>query len=252
MKTKILNTYYYNYEFNFAIEKTLSLLKIKEKSSVFFLNFDCLYKIQNDAEYKYSLDSADIVLPDGIGLNIVTRIFGFRMKANCNGTDLSPLLMKEASKERYKIFFLGAKEGIAKKAAENVCKQIPGIQIVGTNSGYFSSDTEVIKKVNNSEADILFVAMGVPLQEKWIIQNRRELNPRLCLGVGALFDYLSGNTPRAPKIMIRLHLEWLWRIFIEPKRMFKRYVIDGAKLCWIILKYKLNELGLFPFNMRKL
>ena len=187
------------------------------------------------------MNSADLVLPDGIGLKLATRILGGKMEEDCNGTDISPLLMQKAAEEGYKIYFLGAKEKIAEKAAENTRKQIPRIQIVGTHHGFFNNDKEVIKKINDSGADILFVAMGVPLQEKWIAKHRRELNPRLCLGVGALFDYLSGRIPRAPLFMRKMHLEWLWRIFIEPKRMFKRYIVDGMKLGWIVLKYKLTN-----------
>ena len=88
---------------------------------------------------------------------------------------------------------------------------------MGTHSGYFNSDEEVIEKINKLEADILFVAMGVPLQEKWIVQNRGRLNPKLCLGVGALFDYLSGRIKRAPKWMQKAGLEWFWRLMMEPK-----------------------------------
>jgi N-acetylglucosaminyldiphosphoundecaprenol N-acetyl-beta-D-mannosaminyltransferase len=182
-----------------------------------------------------------LVLPDGVGLKIISWIFGGKIKENCNGTDFSPKLMEEAAKEGYKIFLLGSKDGIAQKASENIKKTIPNLKIVGTSSGYFNNDEEVIQKINTSGADILFVAMGVPLQEKWIARNRDRLNPKLCLGVGALFDYLSGSTPRAPLPMRRMHLEWLWRIFIEPKRMFKRYIIDGSKLFWIVMKYKIGS-----------
>lgn len=216
------------------------ILNLSEKASIFFLNADCLYKAQKDEEYRSILNSANLVLADGIGLNLTTRLFGGKIKEDCNGTDFFPLLINKAKEEGWKIFFLGAKEGVAAKAAESVQKQIPEIQIVGTNSGYFDNDETVIRKVNNSRADLLFVAMGAPLQEKWIARNREELSPRLCLGVGALFDYISGNIPRAPKFLRELHLEWLWRIFIEPKRMFKRYIIDGLQFFWLVLKQKLK------------
>lgn len=238
----ILDVKYDSISLNSAIEKTIWLLKNRQKSNLFFLNSDCLYKAQKDAEYQDILNSADLVLPDGIGLKIACKIFCQNIKDNCNGTDFSPLLIERAAKEGIKIFFLGGRDGIAEKAAEGIRKQISGVQIVGTNPGYFSDTEEVIRKINNSCADILFVAMGVPLQEKLIYKNRDKLNPKLCLGVGALFDYLSGGIPRSPILMRKIHLEWLWRIFIEPRRMFKRYIIDGAKLFIIVLKYKLRLL----------
>lgn len=240
---KILNVKYDNMTFGSAIEEAVSLLRKEKKSNLFFLNADCLYKAQKDEEYRNILNSADLVLPDGIGLKLITMLFGVKMKDNCNGTDFSPIFMEKAAAEGYKIFFLGGKENIAEKAAENVRHKILGIKIVGIHSGYFSDDKKVIDKINNSGADILFVAMGAPLQEKWIARHREKLNTGLCLGVGALFDYLSERVRRAPKIMRNLYLEWLWRIFIDPKRMFKRYIIDGSKFFWLVLKQRFGILG---------
>ena len=238
---KILGVKYDNITVASAIEQAVYLAKKSNKANVFFLNADCLYKAQRDEEYRKILNLADLVLPDGIGLEIATMLFGSRMKENCNGSDVSPLFLTRASKEGYKIFFLGAKEGIAKKAAENIQKQIPLIRIVGTRAGYFDDDDEVIKKINDSKADILFVAMGVPMQEKWIYRNREKLNPKLCLGVGALFDYFSGHIKRAPKIIRNIRMEWLWRIFMEPKRLWKRYLVDGIKFLGLVVKEKFKN-----------
>ncbi|MFA5147913.1 MAG: WecB/TagA/CpsF family glycosyltransferase [Candidatus Omnitrophota bacterium] len=232
----VLGIKYNNLEFNDSIKQALSIVNDSKKSNLFFINTDCLYKAQKDKEYRDIINTTSLVLPDGIGLKLVTMLFGGRMKANCNGTDLCPVLLERAAEKGYKIYFLGSKEGIAEKAAENVRKLINEIKIVGTNHGYIKKDTEAIKTINESGADILFVAMGVPLQEKWIVRNRNRINVKLCVGVGALFDYLSGNKPRAPIIMRKMHLEWFWRIFIEPRRMFKRYIIDGFKLLGIIMK----------------
>jgi len=235
---RILGIEYHNINVEEALKNISVLLRGQKKVMIFFLNADCLYKAQNDQEYECILNSADLLLSDGIGLRLATWLFGGKMKDNCNGTDFSPKLMECVAQEGYKVFFLGSKEGVAEKAAENVRKKIANIKIVGTHHGFFNNDEEVIEKINSAGTDILFVAMGVPVQEKWIARNKEKLNPKLCLGVGALFDYLSGNIARAPKFMQVIHLEWLWRIFIEPKRMFKRYIIDGAELFWIVLKQK--------------
>ena len=100
-----------------------------------------------------------------------------------------------------------------------------------------------IKAINIAAPDIVFVAMGVPLQEKWISRNRSLINARLCLGVGAFLDYLSGTLPRAPLWMRRAHLEWFWRIFVDPKRMFKRYIIDGFLFVTYAVKFKIGTWG---------
>jgi len=238
---EILNVRYDNLTLDIAVERALELARGQDKASIFFLNIDCLNKAQSDKEYLESLKHASLVLPDGIGLKLATILFGGRMRDNCNGTDLSPVLMEKAAAEGLKLFFLGGCEGIAEKAAENISKKIPAIKITGTSSGYFNNDDHVIDKINGSGAEMLFVALGVPLQEKWIVKNRDRLNPKLCLGVGALLDYLSGRIKRAPKFMRTIHLEWLWRIFIDPRRMFKRYIVDGAGFFIYLLFYRFRK-----------
>ncbi len=237
---KIMNVRATNVTISIALNTALSLIDGNSTSTILFLNEDCLYKAQYDKEYRNILNSADLVLPDGIGLKIAARILGVRIKDNCNGTDFSPLFLKEVAKKGYKVFFLGSKEGVAEKAAKNFMKKIPGLKIVGWHSGFFENDGQIIRKINASKADILFVGMGVPLQEKWIFRNREKLKPRLCLGVGALFDYNSGHIKRAPKIFRVMRLEWFWRLMLEPKRMFKRYIIDGSKLFILVLKARIR------------
>lgn len=229
---EVLNVRYDNITVKCALKKIFSLLEEEKKRNLFFLNTDCLRQAQTDREYCEILNSADLVLPDGIGLRFVTWLFGGKMKDNCNGTDLSPLIMEELARKKYKIYLLGGKQSVAEKAAENIKKRIPHIQIRGTHTGYFKNDNEIINKINASGSDIIFVALGVPKQEKWISQHREKLNPRLCMGVGALIDYLSESIPRAPLWMRKLHIEWFWRIIIDPKRMFQRYIIDG--FCFMV------------------
>ena len=237
----ILNSKYDNITFNFAIKEALSLMAKKEKANVFFLNADCLYKAQKDDEYRENLNSANLILPDGIGLRVATSLLGGRMKENCNGSDFLPSFMTEAGKKRFKMFFLGAKKEVAAKAAENVRSKLPEIQVTGTHPGYFSDDEEVINIINKSGADILFVGMGVPLQEKWICRNRNRLNPKLCFAVGALFDYLSGHIKRAPKIVRFFYMEWVWRLIMEPRRLWKRYLVDDMKFFLLVFKHKLRQ-----------
>ncbi|MFC1645698.1 WecB/TagA/CpsF family glycosyltransferase [Candidatus Omnitrophota bacterium] len=235
---RILDVNYDNITSVDALDKALFLLENNNKSNIFFLNADCLYIAQRDGQYRDILNSADLVLPDGIGLKLATRLSGSKMQDNCNGSDFSPLLMARATGQGYKIFLLGGRQGIAERAARNIQEKIPQVQVAGTHSGYFDNEKEVIDKINGSGADILFVAMGVPLQEKWICRNRDRINPKLCLGVGALLDYLSGNIRRAPKIFRAIHMEWAWRIFIEPKRLWRRYLVNDIKIFWLVLKQR--------------
>jgi N-acetylglucosaminyldiphosphoundecaprenol N-acetyl-beta-D-mannosaminyltransferase len=239
---RILNIRYKNVSFKVGLEIANEFLLHGKKASLFFLNFDSLRIALNDAQYSECLTKADLVLSDGIGLKLVTKLFGEEMLANCNGTDFSPRFLERVAEKGNTIFFLGGAEGVAEKAAANTKKQIPGIKIVGVHHGFFDNDDEMIERINKSGADILFVAMGVPKQEKWIAKNRDKLNSCLCLGVGALFDFLSMTIPRAPLFMRKLHLEWLWRIFTDPKRLFKRYIIDDIPfLLWLVL-YRLKQI----------
>lgn len=239
-KSSILGVSYDNLTFKEAVKNAIELLKNKDRANIFFLNSDCLLKAQDDQEYRSILNAADLVLPDGIGLRLTVKYGGGKLKDNCNGTDFSPALMEQLALAGIKIFLLGGKNGVALEAGKNIRKAIPGMNITGVYSGYFDDNKKVINEINSSGAEVLFVAMGVPLQEKWIYQNREALNPRLCLGVGALFDYLSVRMKRAPRFMRRLNLEWLWRIIIDPRRMFKRYIIDGLRFIFLIVA-KVNK-----------
>lgn len=224
---KLADVMYNNMTVAEALEYCLELIESGCKAEIFFLNADCLRIAQKDLVYRSILNSASLVLPDGIGLRIATRVYGDSMRENCNGTDFSPRLMKELATRGKTCFFLGSKEGVAAKAAKNAEAKIPGLRIVGTHNGYFQDDDAVVDLINRSGADVLFVAMGAPLQEKWISRNRDKIKAGLILGVGALFDYLSGNVRRAPIALQRAGMEWAWRILWEPKRLFRRYVLHG-------------------------
>ena len=233
----ILKVKFDNLTINQAVAQTIGLLGAGRKFEVNFLNADCLRISQKNPAYRDVLNCSELVLPDGVALKLAAWLFGLGKIHNCNGTDFSPELMRQAALKGYKIFLLGSAEGVAKQAGQKLQEQIPGIKIVGTHTGYFKDDAPVVNEINTSGADILFVAMGVPKQEKWIAANRSELNPKLCLGVGALLDYISGRVVRAPKIFRVLKIEWLWRVFMEPRRMFKRYFVDGfGFMFWLIWK----------------
>lgn len=222
----VMNVPYHNVSGEEALQRCLALIDEKGRHSVFFLNLECLRIAQTDSEYRDILRSASLVLPDGVGLKAVTKFLGGRVKENCNGSDFSPLLMAECARREYKIYLYGGEDGVARRAGEMIRNGIPGIKIAGADHGYEKSE-DVIERINASGADILFAALGAPLQEKWISRNRERLNVRLCLGVGALFDWLSGHRKRCPPAFRALSLEWLWRIGLEPGRMSKRYVING-------------------------
>ena len=244
MRIKILDVGYDNVEVGEAVQNALALLEREDrKADIFFLNLECLRLALEDAEYRKILEAAALVLPDGVALSLATRWYGGRMKENCNGTDLMPLILRAAAEKGKKVFFFGAREGVASEAARKLTAEIPSLQIVGSAPGYFQNHEEMIRKINASGADILVTGMGTPLQEKWIAQHRQALSPQLCIGAGALFDWLSCRLQRAPQWIRALSLEWLWRIFIEPRRMVKRYLIDGVPFFLKIIFCRFSRRG---------
>ena len=238
---EIIITRYDNITVPQALQRVENLLSEGGKRNAFFLNVNCLSIAYCDDTYRDILNKADLVLSDGVGLRLATWLFGGVMRDNCNGTDFSPRVMRLAAKEGYKVFFLGGEDGVARMAAERVGHSVPDLEIVGARSGIFSDDGPVVDEINASGADILFVAMGVPAQEKWIDRNRDRLDTRLCLGVGALLDYLSGIVPRAPLWMRKAQLEWFWRILLDPRRMAKRYLVDGLGFLVYLVYYRMRR-----------
>lgn len=222
-------------DFDSAVSSALSFLARSSAADIFFLNLDCLRKSQHDPEYRAVLNQADLVLPDGIGLQLATAWLLGRACRNCNGSDFSPRLLAECASRGYRIYFFGGHAGVAALAAGRFRERFPGLVVAGCDSGYFDCEDEVIRRINAARPDVLFVALGAPLQEKWIARNRAKLHPRLCLGVGALLDYWAGRIPRAPRILQRLKLEWAWRIAQEPGRLVRRY--------WDDLKYLASLIG---------
>ncbi|MEP5937541.1 MAG: WecB/TagA/CpsF family glycosyltransferase [Erythrobacter sp.] len=201
-----------------------------QKSTINFVNAHCINMQRNDLEYRDALRSSDLLLPDGIGIEIAAKMFGSNVGENLNGTDLFPEICREAESQGTGIFFLGGQSGVADGAADWAATHYPELRIAGTQSGFFDREDEdlLIERINKSRAGIVLVGLGVPLQEKWIARNRERINKPVVMGVGGLFDYYSGRIPRAPKIVRACKSEWVWRLAMEPQRMAKRYLWGNA------------------------
>lgn len=174
--------------------------------------------VENE-EVKRTVNGADLIIPDGAGVVMASKILGKKLKCKVAGIELCENLARISGEMNARIFFLGGKPGIPDKAAEKLLEKYPDMLIAGTNDGYFKSDEEIINKINESGADIVFVCLGVPKQEQWMEKHRNDLNIKLMGGFGGSFDVLSGTIQRAPKIFIKLNLEWFYRLCKEPKRI---------------------------------
>jgi len=212
-----------------------------DKETVSFINADCLNISCKDNEYREILKSQNIVLPDGAGINIACRVIGERLVANLNGTDLIPELWEIGPGNGYRFYLLGAAPGVTDRMQKKLEETYPGIEIAGEHHGYFDHMTEsddVIEKINASGANIVLVAFGAPVQEKWIHKHHGKIDCNLIVGVGGLFDFYSGDKKRAPMWMRKHGVEWMYRLYLEPGRLWRRYIIGNPLFVYRVLKWK--------------
>lgn len=213
-----------------AVETIRGIWRRGAKSRVFFVNAHCVNNAFASYDYTQSLRQAEFVLPDGSGVLLASKLLHLPIKHNLNGTDLTPLLCQSAEEDGRSVFLFGARPGIAEQAAQSLQDRFSGLRVAGVQHGYFAPEesAEIVARINAAQPDLLLVALGVPLQELWITEHFDELNVPVCLAVGALFDFLSNNVPRAPKLFRKLGIEWLFRLSREPRRLWKRYLIGNA------------------------
>jgi N-acetylglucosaminyldiphosphoundecaprenol N-acetyl-beta-D-mannosaminyltransferase len=218
-----------NTTMNDAIDWIGQQVSQKKKCLLAFVNPACLNIAYSDQDYRRVLQHADRVLPDGIGIKLGCRLLNQSLIANLNGTDLFPRLCKQASEQGYGLFLLGGQPGVAEKTAAAMKALYPGLVIAGVRDGFFKAEEEdeIIERINQSGAAILLAGFGVPKQELWLERSMDKLNPMVCMGVGGLFDYYSGRIPRAPLWLREIGLEWLWRLYQEPGRMWRRYLVGN-------------------------
>lgn len=209
-----------------------------------FLNAHCFNLAQSDANYCETINNADLLLNDGIGVKIVSLFAGVKLLDNLAGTDLIPLILKEAAELGAPVYLLGGRDGVAASAAQKMVEQIPGLQVAGCGSGYFSADEEqqVVDTIEGSGARLVVLGMGVPKQEFWAARNAGKFSQvRLMICGGAVLDFLSGTVPRAPIWLRQMRLEWLFRLCLEPGRMWRRYILGSFVLLFHILRLSLTS-----------
>ncbi len=196
------------------------------------VNPEMLMIAQQDVNFRNILQRVDLTVPDGVGLLWAARRIGQPIPERVTGSDGVPRIAHEAAKRGWKLFLLGAAEGVAAKAANILRAQNPGLQIVGTYAGSpdWREEDRLVELVNASDADILLVAYGAPEQDKWIARNAPRLTVSMAMGIGGTLDFVAGIIPRAPLRWQKLGLEWLYRLYLQPwriKRMLRlpRFVL---------------------------
>lgn len=192
-------------------------------------------------------NQCDRVYCDGMGVIFGARLLGLNISERFTLADWIWLLAERFTRNGMTLFLLGGSMGVADTAAQRLKERFPQLQIVGTMHGFFNKDKsadenrEVIRMINQANPDLLLVGMGMPLQEQWLMENWHELNPRVAITCGALFEYISGDLRRGPHWMTDNYLEWLARMIISPKRYTKRYLRDNPLFLYRVLKQKIGQ-----------
>jgi N-acetylglucosaminyldiphosphoundecaprenol N-acetyl-beta-D-mannosaminyltransferase len=219
------------------------LILSKKKSYIVPINVDMVVKMEDDLLLKKIVDEATLTLVDGKPLIWISKIFNNPIKEKVSGSDLVPELCKIAAEKKYSIFIIGGAEGVALKAKENLERENNQINIVGTYSppfGFEKNELELTKinsMISAVHPDIVVACFGCPKQEKWVFENYPKYNGTVSICAGATVDFLAGNVKRAPKWMCNNGLEWLFRLFQEPNRLFKRYFVDDISIFNVVIKY---------------
>ena len=235
---KILGVPVHPYTMNGAVEKIVERVSQKQKTLVVTANAEIIMMGQTDTEYMEILNKAALVLPDGAGTVWAGRKLGYEVPERVAGYDLFLNLMAEAAQKNFKVFFFGAAPGVAEEAKQKCETLYPGISIVGCRNGYFkdADNHSIVEEINNSGADLLFVALGAPKQEKWLAKYEDTLKPSLLMGIGGSFDVVAGKMERAPKWMQDASLEWLFRLYKQPSRFRRMLVLP--KFVIKVLRFK--------------
>ena len=247
-RMKFMNTEIDNLTMEEALGKIDALIQENRNAYVVTPNVDHLVQMEQGGELCDVYENADLILTDGKPLIWIAKWYGTPIKEKISGSDLFPRLCALAAEKGYRMFFLGAADGVAAKAAENLTKRFPGLQVVGTYSPPFGFEKDEVEMqhikemIKAAKPHILIVGLGCPKQELFILHNKDALNVPISLGLGASLDFEAGNVKRAPKWMADHGLEWLFRITQDPKRMAKRYLVDDRKIIGMALKYK-NRAG---------
>jgi len=222
---------------NEALQQIDELVKSKKSHHVAFINAHCLNIAYKNRKYKKILKECSAVFADGIGAKIGAKMLCCKVEENVNGTDMFPLLAEKP----YRIYLFGGAPGVAEKALENAGKLNGKAEFAGCADGFFKakSEEEIFAELSELKVDILLVALGVPKQEEWIKSHLDQLPGCVAIGVGGLLDFVSGRIPRAPLWMRKANIEWCFRLYCEPIRLFKRYIIGNPLFIARVFQSKL-------------
>ena len=202
------------------------------------VNAQSLLLMHDEPAMDEAVRSAAMVVGDGVSIAMAARALRFPWKGRVTGVDLMQRMMRDGEMRKLKVFYLGGTEEVVNRLVALTRERYPGLVVAGFRNGYFdrAKDTEVIGQIRASAADVLFVGMPTPFKELWLHRNLSKFGVGLAIGVGGTFDVLAGVIRRAPSWMQRTGLEWLWRLMLEPRKLWKRNVVYNTRFILLLLR----------------
>jgi len=227
--------------YNQAVDQCLSWCQgQRQPHTIITVNAAMLIMMRTDKEIFQACTAGDLILADGMSVVWGAKLVGTPIPERIAGVDLMASLLKEAAQHHLKVFFLGAREEVVTRLIDIYHEQYPELIVAGYHNGYFKDEqqAEIISLIKDSEADLLFVGMPSPFKEVWCEKYKNQLQIPVIMGVGGSFDVLSGFIKRAPIGLQNIGMEWFWRLMMEPRKMWKRYLITNSLFIWQTLKWK--------------
>ncbi len=219
-KVNILGVHVDMVDINGAADKIMSFFDEDRLHSVYTPNSEIIMEAYKNPGFAKVLNNADLLTADGIGVVYASRILKKPIRERAAGYDIARVVLSRINNTEHKLYLFGGKPGVAEEAMSKLLKEYKGLKIVGLRNGYFKPEEEadIVSDINNSGADIVFVCLGAPLQEKWIDRHKDELNARVAMGIGGSLDVFAGKAERAPEFFCKTGLEWFYRLCKEPQR----------------------------------
>ena len=233
MKIDVMGLKFDSMTMDEALSRAEALLRGDKAAYVVTPNAEIAYEALHDGQLREMLNGADLMLPDGAGVVLASKLLRTPVKQKVAGVDFAVGLLGVLERNGQSLYLLGGKPGIGELAAQKMLEAHPQLRIAGIADGYFQDEAPVIAKINASGADALFVCLGAPKQERFMVQHQQELHVHLMAGLGGSLDAFAGTVQRAPAWMIRLNLEWLYRLIREPKRF--RRMLRLPKYLWAVM-----------------
>lgn len=228
-RLKILNLWVDPVTMGQALDRVVAFVeKGSRPHAIFAVNPEKIFSVPKDPVLLESFRSADLLIPDGIGVVMAARFLHRAKLSRVPGVELMGQICRLAAERGYRVFLFGANEEVSSKAAQVLPERYPGLRIVGRANGYLRDDEipGLVERINASSAQILFLALGSPRQEQWYSTHRDALKTvRVCQGIGGTLDTIAGNVKRAPEIWCRWNLEWLYRLLADPRRWKRQRVL---------------------------